>query len=174
MEGAARNLNLRPGKTAWNRKALPGMLPRIRTAATVKADQALRSVISPGPCSRWAMFTPDSSFAGIEIIPDIGLLFTNKNGDISAISETLRRCAAPISKGQSHIPDRFCATLWCSVNRYSDRSGIATERERQLTTARANQTTGLTNGGTANWAPEVEFSPFRALSRCQITFPFCC
>ena len=28
-----------------------------------------------------------------------------------------------------------------------------TERERQLMTARANQTTGLTNGTAANWAP---------------------
>ena len=51
---------------------------------------------------------------------------------------------------------------------------LATERERQLTTARANQTTGLTNGTAANWAPEVEFSPYRALSRRQMTFPFCC
>ena len=39
---------------------------------------------------------------------------------------------------------------------------IVTERERQLKTARANQTTGLTNGWAANWAPKVEFSPFRA------------
>ena len=29
---------------------------------------------------------------------------------------------------------------------------LAKERERQLTTARANQTTGLTNGRAANWA----------------------
>ena len=43
-----------------------------------------------------------------------------------------------------------------------------------LTTARANQTTGLTNGRATNWAPEVVFSPFRALSRRQLTFPFCC
>ena len=43
-----------------------------------------------------------------------------------------------------------------------------------MTTARANQTTGLTNGRVANWAPEVEFSPFRALSCRQMTFPFCC
>ena len=41
---------------------------------------------------------------------------------------------------------------------------LATERERQLTRARAKLTTGLTNGRAANWAPEVEFSPFRALS----------
>lgn len=53
MEGAARNLNLRPGKTAWNRKALLGMLPRIRTAATARAEQALRSVMNPGQCSRY-------------------------------------------------------------------------------------------------------------------------
>ena len=39
---------------------------------------------------------------------------------------------------------------------------LATERERQLTTARANPTTGLTNGRAANWAPEVEFSAFCA------------
>ena len=41
----------------------------------------------------------------------------------------------------------------------------------QLTTAFANQTTGLTNGRAANWAPEVTCSLFRALS---LTFPFCC
>ena len=38
----------------------------------------------------------------------------------------------------------------------------------------ARQTTGLTNGTVENWAPEVEFSPYRALSGRQITFPFCC
>ena len=45
---------------------------------------------------------------------------------------------------------------------------LATERERQLTTAYANQPTGLTNRRAANWAPEVAFSPFRALSRRQL------
>ena len=39
-------------------------------------------------------------------------------------------------------------------------------------TAGANQTAGLTNGTAANWAPEVEFSPYRALSIRQMTFPF--
>ena len=51
---------------------------------------------------------------------------------------------------------------------------VETERERQLMMARANQTTGLTNGWEANWAPEVKFSPFRALSRRQMTFSSCC
>ena len=55
-----------------------------------------------------------------------------------------------------------------------NQADLATERERQLTTARANQTTGLTNGRATNWAPEVEFSRFRALSRRQMTFAFCC
>lgn len=45
-------------------------------------------------------------------------------------------------------------------------ANLATERERQLTMARANQTTGLTNGRAASRAPEVGF--------CQMTFPFCC
>ena len=44
------------------------------------------------------------------------------------------------------------------------------ERERQLTTTRTNQTTGLTNGRTATWAPEVASSPFRALSRRSLIF----
>ena len=54
------------------------------------------------------------------------------------------------------------------------KADFATERERQLTTAPANQTTGLTNGRAANWEPEVEFSPFRALTPRQMTFPSCC
>ena len=40
---------------------------------------------------------------------------------------------------------------------------LATERERQLTTARANQIIGLTNRWATNWAPEVVFSTFRGL-----------
>ena len=32
-----------------------------------------------------------------------------------------RSWAAPISKVERHVSDRFCATLWCSVNTYSDR-----------------------------------------------------
>ena len=51
---------------------------------------------------------------------------------------------------------------------------LATERERQLTMARAKQTTGLTNGRAANWAPEVVFCPLRALSSRQLTFQSCC
>ena len=53
----------------------------------------------------------------------------------------------------------------------SHKADLATDREHQLTTARANKSTGLINGKAANWAPEVEFSPFRALSRRQMTFP---
>ena len=60
---------------------------------------------------------------------------------------------------------------FCYVRITLEYDDLATERERQLTTARANQTTGLTNGRAANWAPEVVFSPFRALSCRQLTFP---
>ena len=48
---------------------------------------------------------------------------------------------------------------------------LATERERQFTTARANQTTGLTNGRAANWAPEVAFSPIRSLFPSSTDIP---
>ena len=36
---------------------------------------------------------------------------------------TEKSCAASTSKVERHISDRFCATLWCSVNRSKDRSG---------------------------------------------------
>ena len=39
----------------------------------------------------------------------------------SALTE--RNCAAPILIVERHIWDRFCATLWCSVIRYSDGTG---------------------------------------------------
>ena len=51
----------------------------------------------------------------------------------------------------------------------NNQADLATEGEHQLTTARANQTTGLTNDTAANWAPEVEFSPYRALSRRKMS-----
>ena len=58
-------------------------------------------------------------------IPDrIGHLFSHENGDFGAISVTKRSCGpAPISKVERHISDRFCVTLWCTVNRYSGYSG---------------------------------------------------
>ena len=72
-----------------------------------------------------------------------------------------------------HLIPRL-VNLCTAAPRPSKQFDLATERERQLTTARANQTTGLANGRAANWEPEVVFSPFRALSRLQLTFPFCC
>ena len=53
----------------------------------------------------------------------IRLLFTLKNDDFGAISETERSCAVPISKVDRHVSDQFCATLWCNVDRYSHRNG---------------------------------------------------
>ena len=55
-----------------------------------------------------------------------------------------------------------------SEERAQKEAYIATERELQLTTARANQTTDLTNCTAANWAPEVAFSPFVPFSRRQL------
>ena len=43
---------------------------------------------------------------------------------------------------------------------WSNLADLAKERERRLTTARANQTTGLTNGRATNWTPEVVFAHF--------------
>ena len=42
----------------------------------------------------------------------IGFLFTQKNGCGGAISVTERSPAAPISKVEPHISERFCAILW--------------------------------------------------------------
>ena len=50
----------------------------------------------------------------------IGLLFTQKKGYRGAILATRE---ASISKVEHHISDRFCAILWCSVNKYLARCG---------------------------------------------------
>ena len=52
----------------------------------------------------------------------IGLLFRHNDGDFGGISATERSCAALISKVEHHISVSFSDTLWCSVNRYLDRS----------------------------------------------------
>ena len=52
----------------------------------------------------------------------IGLLFTHKNLDFGQIPLKERNRSVPISKMERHISNMFCATLWCSVNRYSNRS----------------------------------------------------
>ena len=35
-----------------------------------------------------------------------------------------------MAKAERYISDRFCVTLWCSVNRHSDRSGSELVRKR--------------------------------------------
>ena len=51
---------------------------------------------------------PYSFCAGTKTKPfRIEHLFTHTNGDFGAISAMERRCAAPILKAESHIPDRF-------------------------------------------------------------------
>ena len=53
----------------------------------------------------------------------IRLLFTHMNGCDVTISVTERSCAAPISKVERDISDRFFAVLWCKVNTYSASCG---------------------------------------------------
>ena len=67
---------------------------------------------------------------------------------------------------------RFMSSQICDD--WRQQADLATEWDRQSTTARTNQATGLTSHRAANWAPEVAFSPFRTLSRRQLMFPFCC
>ena len=61
--------------------------------------------------------------------------------------------------------ERDRVSIFHSVrHRVNEMADLERERGRQFTTARANQTTGLTNGRAANWALEFAFSPFRALT----------
>ena len=87
-------------------------------------------------------------------------------------SSDYKRCNACIKL--SYLTDNLLPRSPRSCAGLRNQADLVTERERWLTTARANQTTGLTNSRAANWAPEVEFSPIRALSRRQMTLPFCC
>jgi len=52
---------------------------------------------------------------------------------------------AIFNQARSSVPVIFCSDL-----KYAHLADLATERERQLKTARANQTAGLANGRTAN------------------------
>ena len=73
------------------------------------------------------------------------------------------KSAPPPKINPGSAPESICVH-W--NQHYGD---LATERECQLTTARANHTTGSTSGRAANWAPEVVFSLFRTLSRRQLS-----
>ena len=55
-----------------------------------------------------------------------------------------------------------------SEERAQKEADIATERDLQLTTARASQTTDLTNCTAANWALEGALSPFVPFRRRQL------
>ena len=48
------------------------------------------------------------------------------------------------------FPLNYVIFEFLGINSREQWADLATERERQLTTARANQTTGLTNGRAAN------------------------
>ena len=53
----------------------------------------------------------------------IGLLFTHKKGDLGAISVTVRSCAAPISKVESHISDRCSYNTGQLLRRHENHTG---------------------------------------------------
>ena len=60
----------------------------------------------------------------------------------------------------------------CTLGWFSNRTG--TSVDDGPTQIKQLAWPSLTNGWAANWAPEVESSPFRALFRRQMKFPFCC
>ena len=59
------------------------------------------------------------SFCAVKKIIPHKLLFTHMNSCDVTISVTERSCAAPISKVERDLSDRFFAVLWCKVNTYS-------------------------------------------------------
>ena len=52
-----------------------------------------------------------SSYRGTKTIPDRAVLFTYKKDDYATISETYGSWAAPNSKVERHISDKFSTTL---------------------------------------------------------------
>ena len=70
------------------------------------------------------------------------------------------------------IPSNSIIFSLASLGWFSNRRNVS--NWQLLTTGHANQTTGLANSRAANWATEVEFSLFHALSRCQMMFPVSC
>ena len=58
---------------------------------------------------------PDSVCSAMKIIPEMSSDHCTLGG---AIFLRKRSCAAPISKVERYVSDRFCAILWCIVNTY--------------------------------------------------------
>ena len=99
----------------------PHVFPILKTKSASKYNATIRfgsgCVTKPGYQKERLLFSKLSlgsqyTFAPARKSYRIGFLFTHKNGDFGAISETLQSCAAPISKVECFILDRFCATLW--------------------------------------------------------------
>ena len=66
-------------------------------------------------------------FAPVRKLCQIGLLFARKNGDFGANSVTERSCAAPITKVERHISDRFWTGERYLVHSGSELIGARTE-----------------------------------------------
>ena len=99
----------------------PHVFPIFKTKSASKYNATIRfgsgCVTKPGYQKERLLFSKLSlgsqyTFAPARKSYRIALLFTHKNGDFGAISETLQSCAAPVSKVECFISDRFCATLW--------------------------------------------------------------
>ena len=99
---------------------------------------------------------PDSSYRGTKTIPDRTVLFTYKKDDYPTVSETYGIWAAPNSKVERHISDKFSATLWCGVGRFSDGSG---SKSKDWNPVKLVQECGL--GFSAPWP-----SPLTAPPQC--------
>ena len=94
----------------------------------------------------------------------------NVNISFILLGEDLRICF----KSKERLCVLACARVrecYNILGWFSNRTGMSVD---DRATALANQTTSLTNGRAANWAPKVVFSPLRALSRRQLTFQSCC
>ena len=74
--------------------------------------------LSPLENGKGGLFVFQGKKPGNEVDRAGLLCFSYKNRDFGALSVTKRSCAAPISRVEPHISDRFCATLWCSKSNY--------------------------------------------------------
>ena len=96
---------------------MPYVWTRIRPRPHISAGYFWKGRIFPLVLGY--VHSASKSFCAVKKIIPHKLLFTHMNGCDVTISVTERSCAAPISKVERDLSDRFFAVLWCKVNTYS-------------------------------------------------------
>ena len=133
--------------------------------------------VPPNPATVVTPASAPSSTFSSSVIKSSSLSTSLPNLSVSSSSASSLVHRSAVHSGEIHGPrlepvspdleDKSSSGKW--IGWFSNRTGTSVDDGALKSNNWVDQYYRV-----ANWAPEVEFSPFRALSRRQMTFPFCC